>query len=452
MLRSLPLAVLALLLSAGLSGQNLAAPVLSGSWQSTYHNPAMVHFLPTKVTLGLPGIANDLRLQNLKAGDLFVKRDGQRILNLENWSLRAQEDNQVQDVYSIETIGLAVREGRFGFSAYHRLRAFGEAEYSKSLVDLIALGNANFLGRPADIAPRGKLVSFQELGLSLSYAVSEKVAVGGRVKYLAGVSNIQTVDGGTLKLTTGVENYTLTLEQDLSLQTVGALTYENLDSLEVYYNPSRLHPSDLFTANRGVAVDLGIAVNLDRLRLNASATDLAAGIDWKEDVTNLRFSGTRSFSGIDILGDLLRDSVSLQEATDSLVLRFSPTETNADYRTELAPTFYLGAEYDITDKFTLGGLVVLENRLGEAVPALVVSGRYDLLPWLSLGASLNHRPDLRTNVGLNLYATPGRLQFFLSSDKFFTLLTTGNSSVSGLRLGFAVELGSPRRSSSSFLP
>ncbi len=453
MYRSFSFAVAAWLLSAGASAQNLTAPTLSGSWQSIYHNPAMVHFLPTETTLGLPGIANDLRLQHLTANDIFVRRDGQRILELTNWSLLAREDNQVQNVYSIETVGLAVQQGRCGFSAYHRLRVQGEAAYSKSLIDLAALGNAAFLGRPIEVAPRGSVVSFQELGLSMSYALNDQVAVGGRIKYLAGVSNIQIMDGGSLQVTTGEENYALTVDQDLTLQTVGALTYESLDSLEVYYEPSRLAPADLFTSNSGLALDLGVAVNLDRLRLNFSATDLGAAIEWKEDITNLRFSGTRSFGGVDILGDLLRgDSISLAEATDSLSLTFSPTATDAPYRTEIAPTFYLGGEYDLTDALTLAGLVVLENRLGESVPALALSARYAVLPWLSLGASVNHRPNLRTNVGLNLFATPGKWQFFASSDKILTLLTTGNSAVSGVRLGLALELGERRRSSSSFLP
>ncbi len=314
------------------------------------------------------------------------------------------------------------------------------------------MGNTGLLGRPIEIAPRGTIVSFQEVGLSLSYALSDKVAIGGRLKYLAGVSNIQTMEGGTLRVTTGEENYALTVEQDLTLQTVGALNYESLDSLEVYYKPGRLDPADLFTGNSGLAADLGVAVHLDRLRLNFSASDLGAAIRWEEDVTNLRFSGTRSFSGIDILGDLLRDSVSLSEATDSLALTFSPSENKLAYRTKIAPTFYLGGEYDLTDALTLAGLLVLENRLGESVPALALSARYAVLPWLILGASVSHRPDLRTNVGLNLFATPGRWQFFASSDKFLTLLTTGNSAVSGVRLGLALELGKPRRSSSSFLP
>ncbi|MBB4080933.1 hypothetical protein GGR28_003572 [Lewinella aquimaris] len=441
-----------LVLSASvLHAQNLTAPLLSGSWQSTYHNPAMVHFLPTGTTVGLPGLANDLRLENLQYRDIFARENGQRILQLDSWSLLANEENGVQDVYSIETLGLAVRTGRFGLSGYHRLRVQGDAAYPKSLVDLFALGNVPFIGRTVDIAPRGEVVSFQELGLGLSYAVSDKVAIAGRVKYLAGVSSIQIGEGSSLDLTTDAANFGLTLEQDLALNTVRAISYEQLNRIGLIYNPSRLHSEDLFTSNNGMAFDLGVAVNLDRLRLNASATDLGAAIDWQENITGLRFRGSRTFSGLDLLNDLLRDSVSFEEAVDSLTLTFEPEQTGTAYRSEIGASYYLGGEYDVTDRFTAGAMVVLENRLGDTVPAFALVGRYTVLDWLRLGVNLNHRTGIRTNIGLHLYASPGRFRLFASSDKFITLISTGNSALAGIRLGAALMLG-PTRSSSSFLP
>ncbi|MCP9234370.1 DUF5723 family protein [Lewinella sp. JB7] len=451
--RFLPLLIASVFLTAGtLSAQNLTAPLLSGSWQSTYHNPAMVHFLPTTTTLGLPGVANDLRLENVDYDDIFAQINGQRVLQLDTWSLLAGESNGVQNVYSIETLGAAVRRGRFGFSAYHRLRVQGDAEYPKSLVDLLALGNAPFIGRTSDIAPRGEVISFQEIGLGLSYAVSDKIALAGRIKYLAGVSSIQIAEGSSLRLTTDAANFGLTVEQNLTLNTVRALTYESLSNPGLEYNPSRLHPGDLFTPDNGLAVDLGVAVNLDRLRLNASITDIGAAIDWTEDITTLRFSGTRTFSGLDLLDDLLRDSISLEAAVDSLTLSFEPEQVSAAYRSEIGTTVYLGGEYEITDRMSAGALVVLEQRLGQTVPAFAVMGRYAVLDWLRLGVNVNHRPDIRTDVGLHLYASPGRFRLFASSDKFLTLVTTGNSALAGIRLGAALTLGSPIRSTSSFLP
>ena len=436
---------------AGLRAQNLTAPLLAGSWQSTYHNPAMVHFLPQRLTLGLPGIGNDLRLQNLQYDELFVEEGGRRVLDFTELARVAGEQNTVQDIYGIETLGLALQTGRLGLSAYHRLRAQGEAQYSRELVDLVALGNAPFIGRTVELAPRGQVTSFQEVGLGVSYALSHYIAIGGRVKYLAGTSNIDVMDGGSLRLTTEVDNYALTLAQELTVNTSNVLVYESLDSVSFDYNPGRLDPSDLATGNTGLAFDLGVAVNLDRLRLNASVVDLGASINWQDDITNLRFTGTDAFTGLDLLEDLLRDTVSLETAVDSLLLTYEPERSSRGYTTEIGASYYVGGEYDITERFTAGAMLVLEDRLNELRPALALVGRYAFTDWLQVGLNLNHRPDIRTNLGLHLYATPGRLRVFASSDKFITLLSTGSTSLAGVRLGFALVLGQqPGRSRSSF--
>ena len=439
----------------GTDAQNLTAPLIAGSWQSTYHNPAMGHFLPDRVTLGLPGASNDLRLENVRYEDIFFEEGGRQILRFPSLAALAGERNAVQDLYSVETFGLAVRAGRTVLSGYHRLRAIGEAEYPRSLVEVLAFGNAPFIGTSVELAPRGQVISFQEVGLGGSYAVSERVAIGGRIKYLAGNSAIQTGAGNSLRLNTGEANYALTLEQDLTVNTVRALKdYVQLDSFEVVFNPSQLQPSRLVSKNTGLAFDVGIAVNLDRLRLNASVTDLGAAITWKEEVSNLNFSGSRTFGGLDLLDDLLRDTVSLTEALDSLTLSFEPTRDADSFRSEIGASYYLGGEYDVTDRIIAGAMLVLEQRLGQTVPAVALTGRYAFTDWLQVGVNFNYRSGIRANVGMHVYASPGRVRLFVSSDKLFTLLTTGNSSLSGLRLGAALVLGQPQpsRSASSFLP
>ncbi|WP_116126261.1 DUF5723 family protein [Lewinella sp. IMCC34183] len=441
------------LLTTPLAAQNLTAPVLSGSWQSTYHNPTMHHFLPTGVTVGLPGVANDLRLENVRYADLFVNAAGERLLSLEALAALTEDRNGVEDVFSLETLGLAVRGDRWAFGAYHRLRTEGAAEYRGALVDLAAFGNAPFIGATVEIAPRGTIQSFHEVGLGVSYALSGTVAVGGRIKYLAGTSAVTTTDAGSLRLTTGTENYALTLEQDITLQTARAVRYgEDLNTIQLDYRPYQLRAGDLFGGNRGVGIDLGVAMNLDRLRLNASVTDLAAGINWKEEVTSLRFTGTNTFTGADVLRDLLRDSVSLATAVDSLVSTFNPQADAAAFRTEVAPSFYLGGEYDLNDRFTLGALLVIEDRLDATAAALALTGRYTVTDWLRVGLNVNHRAGYPVNAGVHLYATPGQFRLFVASDKLISLLASGSPAVSGIRIGASLALGSPERSSASFRP
>jgi hypothetical protein len=425
--------------------QNLTAPTLAGSWQSTYHNPAMQHFLPGTLTVGLPGIANDFRLQHLEYSDLIDRKNDERVLDLATWSRLSRTTNEVQNVFSVETIGGAYRWKSWVFGGYHRLRSRGEAVYPKTLIDLLALGNAAYIGQTVGIAPRGNLSSWQEIGLSAGYAVSDKIAVAGRLKYLAGVSNVQTGAGGRLALTTGTENYGLTLEQDYTVQTVNAIAYRGLDDTGFEYNPNRLRAGDLFSANNGLAFDLGVAVDLGRLRLNASASDLGATIEWREQVTTLSFSGTDAFTGLDIVTDLLRDTVSVQTAVDTLRATFEPREGSDPYRTELAPTFYLGGEYDLTQNLVVGGLLVLEDRNGSLSPVYALNARYVLSRWLQFGGNVNYRTGIRTNVGLHFYASPGRFRLFVSSDKFVRLVTTGNPSLAGIRLGASWVWGAPER-------
>lgn len=449
-------AALSVTLTNCLAAQHLTAPLLSGSWQSTYHNPAMLHFLPDRVTVGLPGIANDLQLENLRYGDIVVREGGNRIVQFDIWSDQADEQNEVRNAFSIETLGLAVRAGDFVFSGYHRLRTVGQAEYHKRLIELVAMGNAPFIGQTVEIAPVGEIVSFQELGLSASYAIDERIAISGRIKYLVGVSAIQTGGGNSLQLTTGTENYALTLQQDLTLNTVRAVDYRMLDDFNFTYSPSRLRPGDFFTANNGLALDLGVAVNLDRLRLNASATDIGAAIEWKEEITNFHFNGTQSFTGLDIITDLLRDTVSLEEAVDSLVRTFEPGRTTEGFRSEIGATYYLGGEYDVTDQITAGALLVLGDGPGGLTPTIALTGRYTINDWLQAGINLNHRAGIRTNIGLHVYATPGRFRLFASSDKFFTLIGSGSPALAGIRLGASLSLGTPSgersRPASSFRP
>ena len=447
------IAILTLFLTVtfSLTGQNLTAPLLSKSWQSTYHNPAMVHFLPTRITVGLPGIAHDLRLQSVEYTDIFERDGSTNIFNLAAWAAGVEDRNAVQDAYSVETIGGAIRDDRFSYHLYHRLRVRGDADYPRSLVNVIALGNAALIGQTVDIAPRGGILSYHELALGMGYALNDRVAVSGRIKYLAGASGIEVAEGASLRLTTGTENYALTLDKDLTLNSVGAFDFRSLDDFDLTYRPGRLRAGDLFSGNNGLAVDLGVAVNLDRLRLNASVTDIGATINWKKEVTTLRFAGTSTFSGLDVLNELLRDSLTLDRAVDSLVVSLEPERGAVNYRSRIAASVFLGGEYDVTERFTAAALLSLEDRLGELVPAVALVGRYAVTDWLKLGLNLNHRAGIRTNLGVHLLATPGKFQFFAASDKFFSLLTAGNSSVAGIRLGASLTLGDSR-SSAAFRP
>ncbi|MEL7160581.1 MAG: DUF5723 family protein, partial [Bacteroidota bacterium] len=380
-----------------MGGQDLTVPLLSDTWQATFSNPALYGQGRGRLTVGLPGLSNDLVAENVTYNDLLLTENGQRILDLSRLPDLLEERNTLRDDFSLETIGAALRGGRLSFGLYHRVRAAGELDYPKTLVQLVVQGNAQFIGQTVEIAPAGFGTSFHELGLGASYAITDQLHFGGRIKYLSGIADVRTLPGGSLRLTTGEENFALTLDQDLTINTAGTIDYNGLDDVGVNYDLNRIRTDDLFSQNNGLAFDFGLFADLGKLRLQAAANDLVGKIDWSNEVSTFRLRGADAFSGLDVLEQVLEDSVSFDSALDSLRLEFEPTEGSEPYRSDLYATYLIGGEFDLTERLTAGLLIVHYARPLEAETAFALSARYAVLDELTVGFNYNARKDAAAN-------------------------------------------------------
>lgn len=428
-------------LSPALFGQNLTAPLISNSWQATFTNPALYGQLDGRLTIGLPGISNDLAVENVTYNDLVSLNGGDRILNLGDIPLLLDDRNEIRNDLSVETLGVGLRGDRFSIGLYHRLRAGGELDYPKTLIQLVAEGNAQFIGQTIEIAPLGSITSFHELAAGLSYALTDKIHLGGRIKYLSGIADARTAAGGSLRLTTGEENFALTLDQDLTVNSAGAIDYDGADDVNINYDLNRLRTDQLFSGNNGIAFDLGLFADLGKLRLQAAANDLGGAITWENEVTNLEFSGTDAFSGLDVLEQFFTDSVSFSNAVDSLRFEFEPTENNVAYTSNLSATYLLGGEFDVTDRLTAGLLVAHYARPQTSETAFALSARYRLLDQLTLGVNYNARRNAVANVGLHAFVDIGPVQLLLATDNLVTIFRQKDSTRAGFRVGAALVFG-----------
>ncbi|MEM9930738.1 MAG: DUF5723 family protein, partial [Bacteroidota bacterium] len=185
----LMLYTLGFILCASVAAQDLTVPLISDSWQATFSNPALYGQGRGRLTVGLPGFSNDLYAENITYNQLLFTENGQRILDLNRIPDLLDERNELRNDFSLETTGAALRGDRLSFGLYHRLRALGQADYPKTLIQLAVEGNAQFIGQTIEIAPLGYATSFHELGLGASYAVTEKIHLGARIKYLSGVAD-----------------------------------------------------------------------------------------------------------------------------------------------------------------------------------------------------------------------------------------------------------------------
>lgn len=436
--------ILGLAFCVSLNGQDLTTPLLSDSWQATFSNPALYGQGKGRLTVGLPGFSNDLFAENVTYNQLLLTENGQRILDLNRLPDLLSDRNELRNDFSLETIGVALRGDRLSFGLFHRLRAFGQADYPKTLVQLAVEGNAQFIGQTVEIAPLGYATSFHELGLGASYQITEKIHFGARIKYLSGIADARTGASGSLQLTTGDENFALSLEQDLVLRTAGTLDYNGLDDIGINYDLNRIRTDDLFSANNGVAFDLGLFVDLGGIRLQAAANDLVGRIDWTNEVSTFTLSGTDEFSGLDILAQVLEDSLSLDSALDSLQITFEPTEDTNPYRTDIGSTFLIGGEYDVTDKLTAGLLLVHYNREINPETAFAISARYAVLKQLTVGLNYNSRREAAANLGAHLIAHLGPVNLLATTDNLLTVFSQKDNSRAGIRLGASLTIGKER--------
>jgi hypothetical protein len=438
----LPLVLCAL---TTLTAQDLTAPLLSDSWQATFSNPALYGQAKGRLTVGLPGVSNDLYAENVTYNQLLVTEDGQRILDLDRLVNLLADRNELRNDFTLETIGVGLRGDRLSFGLYHRLRAFGQADYPKTLVQLAVQGNAQFIGQTVEVAPLGYATSYHELGLGGSYAITENVHFGARIKYLSGIADVRTGAQGSLQLTTGEDNYSLTIDQDLTINTAGTIDYNGFDDVSINYDLNRIQTDDLFSANNGIAFDFGLFADLGKIRLQAAATDLGGKVEWTNEVSNFTLSGVTSFSGLDILAQVLEDSLSFNTALDSLQVTFEPTEGNTPYTTKLGGVFLLGGEYDITDRITAGLLLVRYNREINPETAFAVTARYKVFDQLTVGLNYNARREAAANLGGHLVAHLGPVNLLASTDNLLTVFSQKDNSRASVRLGASLSIGGEKR-------
>lgn len=442
LLRTCGRALFCCLASLPLSGQDLVTPLLSDSWQATFGNPALYGSLSHEYTVGLPGIYNDLFLENLTLNTVFPTQNGQRVLDLPRLPDQLSRRNEVSYDLAFETLGFSWRGDRISGGVSHRLRSFNRIDYPKTLVTLAARGNGSFVGQTVEIAPQGALTNFHEFGVGLSLPIAPHILIGGKIKYLSGIGDLRTNPGASLLLTTGTENFSLTLDQDLTLNSSGILNFTDLETFEASFSPSRFRSNGRFASNHGVALDLGIFVQYDRLQLQAAVQDLGASIRWKEAVTALRFSGQGRFDGVDVLTRLFQDSIRLDGAVDSLLATFQPAEDDTPYVGRLPATYLLGGSFALTDRLTAGALL-LHRRPPEAATttALSLSTRYQLLEVLTVGLQLNTRTGTPADLGALLQLRLGPLQLLTTTDNLLTLFRQRDRSRASLRVGAALAFG-----------
>lgn len=401
------------------SAQNeLSLQLMPELLQSTKVNPALAP--KEKLVIGLPslfgnyyhnvGSVNEL-LQNVSDSTIRLKTD----VLLEN----LMDENTLRLNQEFENLNISYRiNEKVSLSLHQTSKSSNYLYYPDELPKLFLQGNSQFIDQEVTFGPDQHTIAYNELGLGTALTFG-KLQVGAKVKLLLGVGDIST-ERTDVSLYTDPDVYQLTINSDYLINSSSfseVLLFDTLSGYNIEYSWREMIQFKNFTTkNKGYAIDLGINYDVsDRLSIGASVLDLGK-INWTNDIVNYTSKGSNTFSGLDLKGALSGDTLSVGSAIDTVRNIFDFQTTINDYDTKIPTRIYFNATYKLNDKMQLAATANNEFYRGRNFFAIGIGAHYKVNENFSAGITYSIRNNAYFNIGLNLIARKGPVQFFLAAD------------------------------------
>lgn len=388
--------------------------------------------------MSLIGISSTLATEGLTFNQIVTKQDGQPVIDVPKVLAQLPDDNYLRNDYTLETYGFAfpIKE-KFWFSFGHSLRYHSLFKFPKELPQLLLKGNAQFIGQTIDLSNELQLTGYHVLGFGLGYEFGN-FTVGGKVKFLSGFADASTSqDQHAISLYTDPDVYQLTLNSNYVLNTASAIDYRNLFDADASFGFrfSELASEPFFSGNTGMALDLGLRWENEKLDIAASVVDLGR-IKWTKDATRLESTEATQYDGFDFTDAISgQGGANFEDALDTLEAALDFDKTEASYHSKLPTKAYFSLRYQLREKYSLGTVIFHEAFRGSSTTAFAVGANADLTAWLNAGltyAIVNGNFD---NVGINLTLQSNTFQVFMVTDNLSSLFDPGNSQAFSARLG-----------------
>lgn len=423
---------------------------LNETAQSHYLNPA---FRPkAKVFISLPiamqsfGVSNsgfnvNHLLKTRSQDDSLVFRPDIAISKMGKLNFMTAETYN-----EILGFGFMVKDNYFSFSVSNRFQS--NVIYPKDLARFALEGNGkDFLGQRASLDGFGvNLTSYVEYAVGFNRKINDKLTVGGRVKLLSGMANVNTKKS-KLGIFTDAETFNITIDGSASVYTSNVKPFYDTLAPD-NYNPLK----DGFSfKNLGFALDLGATYKLtEKIDVSASLLDFGR-ISWKTNTANFISNEVNyTFEGVD-LKQFLKDSTTtfLEQLSDTLENVFSQEENAESYSTGLYTRFYLGGTYKINDKIFAGATLYNEFIKSRYRPGLILSANAKINHWLA--ATVNYSMYARSfsNIGVGFSLRGGPVQFYAVSDNILGFAAPKSARNFHLSFGLNILIGNPDKVSVS---
>lgn len=335
------------------------------------------------------------------------------------------------------------------------------------------------------------LNAYAEVGLGYARQINDRLTVGGRVKVLLGMGNlnlkfnsvsldaslpsdarIQELQNMSSISPSDVESLRREIDgyhADLMLDARLESSFKGLtlqESSDGYIDDIKFESGDLGIAGYGFGIDLGASYRLlDHLTVSAAVLDLGF-ISWSKESTQV---ATAASSGISLRGSdyttgldasdpmgsvaALRENMNRLQADaenymnrvsggdvlDYELLELRTEDVSESRRSRLASTIVAGAEYGFfNDVLSVGVLSTTRFVEPKALTELTLSANYRPKNWFNLAVSYSAIQSLGKSFGVGLKL--GSL--FLGTDYMF--LGKNSNSINAF-IGISVPIGQKKR-------
>lgn len=424
--------IAALLLSvSAFAQQEFTLHTLDHLFQASHTNPAIVPRNKVSLTMASSvhtNVKNTGFTYNFLTSQINTDENGQRVLDLgslvENLELRG--DDFMHAGASVDLFALSFKAGKNRFSLNVTEHVQARLNYNDGLLNMLVHGNG-----PGTVSQLGgykmNAIHYRETGIGFNRKLleDETLVVGGRIKALFGMANVNTLRSDiNLHTGTEAEMYEMTATSDILVRTAGTDMLQNGD-LEYLLN----------TNNQGLGIDLGATFEYtNALKFSASVINLGA-IQWREGVTNYTSNGEFTFRGIES-DNPFNGSFSFDPAqiTDSLQNAFEFQETQESYRTMLPTQVYLSTFYRLglttSASATLYSEFINGFRKGMVLGINQRAGR-----WLQASLTYAMHAHAYNNLGFGLVLGTG-LQVYAVTDNLLAFTNPGGAKMVNFRGGF----------------
>lgn len=413
---------------------------LPGIAQTSALNPA---FAPnTQKLIGLPGLNGmDVRLAHngfVLSDVITIRPDDSLVVNIDGMINALDDRNLISFDLRTDLLTLGFGGETFFLSAAITERAHFRFGYPRDLMVLAWEGNGqSLLGERASLDDFGlDFTAYREYAFGASVAVSPRLKIGVRGKYLQGRLNAFTRTS-RFGMHTDAQTFALSFDGEGEINTSGI--QELADSTE--FDPANLWRS---RGNNGWGLDLGADWRFsEKMSFSASVIDIGS-ILWKHNTRTYsaeRF--TYEFIGLNV-NDALTDSTDIFETLlDSLENLVETGEFTGNYRTPLNPRIFLSASYHLSERISLGALFHGELYRGTMIPTAVASFDVKINRWFGSTVNWAYTNRRFNNLGVGFYLHGGPVQFYMVTDNLLAPFLPQHAT--GIQANFGLNLAIGRR-------